>query len=77
MIACVPEDEPGEPGHEDNEKEPNEPGHKDNEDEPGKLEYELNEDGQPNTVVGIGTYRHTELVIPGEHEGKKVTNVWV
>ena len=87
MAACVTEDEPDEPGHEDNENEPDEPGHEDNENEPnepghgdneddsGELEYELNGDGQTYTLVGIGTYRRSELVIPGEHEGKKVTSV--
>ena len=39
------------------------------------LEYELNEDGQSYSVVGIGSYESTAVVIPSEYEGLPVTAI--
>ena len=37
------------------------------------LEFKLNEDGQSYSVIGVGTYTGTELVIPAQHNGLPVT----
>ena len=39
------------------------------------MEYELNEEEQTYTVIGIGTYKRSDLVIPSEYEGKQVTSI--
>ena len=39
------------------------------------LEFELGKDGSSYTVIGIGSYNYTSLVIPGEHNGLPVTAI--
>ena len=39
------------------------------------LEYELNSDGNSYTVVGIGSFKGTELNIPEEYNGKPITKI--
>lgn len=40
------------------------------------LEFQLNDDGESYSVVGIGTFTGTDLVIPSKHsDGKPVTNI--
>ena len=39
------------------------------------LEYKLNEDGLSYTVVGIGTCKDDDLVIPNSYEGLPVTTI--
>lgn len=40
------------------------------------LEFQLNDDGESYSVVGIGTFTGTDLVIPSTHsDGKPVTNI--
>ncbi len=40
-----------------------------------KLEYRLNEDQMSYSVVGIGTWRGSDLTIPAEYNGKPVTSI--
>ncbi len=39
------------------------------------LEYELNEGGESYSVIGIGSYEGTDLIIPGEYNGLPVTRI--
>ena len=43
--------------------------------EKGELEFALNEDGESYSVVGLGTYSNTDVVIPDTYKGKPVTKI--
>ena len=43
--------------------------------EKGQLEFDLNEDGKSYSVVGLGTYSDTDVVIPDTYKGKPVTKI--
>ena len=43
--------------------------------EKGKLEFALNEDGESYSVVGLGTYSDTDVVIPDTYKRKPVTKI--
>ena len=41
----------------------------------GELEFALNEDGESYSVVGLGNYSNTDVVIPDTYKGKPVTKI--
>ena len=41
----------------------------------GELEFALNEDGESYSVVGLGNYSDTDVVIPDTYKGKPVTKI--